>query len=226
MTTVPTTPQELAAIEFAENPDERCACMLVLDTSGSMSGEPVQSLNRGLQRFQDELRKDPLARRRVEVALVTFGQSVRVMQTFSTADRMELPVLEASGMTPMADAVLTALTLLEQRKSEYKAFGIQYYRPWLFLITDGDATDDEALQQQAQAKLREAEHHKRVAPFLVGVNGANLQKLSQWSARPPVKLDGVKFEEMFCWLSDSQKRVAASQPGDQVALPKPNWGTV
>ena len=61
------------AAEFAENPEPRCPCILLLDTSGSMKAEPLAQLNDGLVTFKDELAADALAQKRVEVALITFG---------------------------------------------------------------------------------------------------------------------------------------------------------
>jgi cobalamin biosynthesis protein CobT len=58
---------------FAENPENRCPVLLLLDNSGSMRGNPISELNSGLQIFRDELFADSLAARRVEVAIVTFS---------------------------------------------------------------------------------------------------------------------------------------------------------
>jgi hypothetical protein len=60
---------ELAAVEFAQNPEPRCPCVLILDISSSMTGEPIRELNEGLAAFRDELLADPVARRRVEKLL-------------------------------------------------------------------------------------------------------------------------------------------------------------
>jgi hypothetical protein len=38
--------------EFALNADPRCACVLLLDTSGSMDGAPIKALNEGLKAFE------------------------------------------------------------------------------------------------------------------------------------------------------------------------------
>ena len=58
-----------ASVEFAENPEPRCACILLLDTSGSMNGPPIQQFNLGLRSFKDELLSDSLAAKRVEIAV-------------------------------------------------------------------------------------------------------------------------------------------------------------
>src|SRR4029434_6095665 len=81
--------------EFAENPEPRCPCVLLLDTSGSMQGEPIEELNRGIQGFREELFGDSLSMKRVEIAVVTFGP-VNVMQNFTTADQFRMPRLEAA----------------------------------------------------------------------------------------------------------------------------------
>ena len=86
--------------EFAENPEPRCPCILLLDTSGSMKGEPIAQLNEGLVTFKDELSADALAQKRVEVALITFGP-VQVHSDFQTADLFKPPHLETTGDTPM-----------------------------------------------------------------------------------------------------------------------------
>src|SRR5207302_2206406 len=80
---------EEAAVEFAENPEPRCACLLLLDTSSSMQGEPIQALNAGLRTLKEALSKDPVASRRVEVAVVTFDNRVAVAQDFVTIDKFE-----------------------------------------------------------------------------------------------------------------------------------------
>src|SRR5437667_5756992 len=103
--------------EFATNPDPRCPCILLLDTSSSMKNAPIDALNQGLQAFQLDLRQDELARRRVEIAIVTFGNGgVRTEQPFITADQFQAPTLTANGATPMGEAIKHALSLLHERK--------------------------------------------------------------------------------------------------------------
>ena len=114
-------------LEFAENPDPRCPCVLILDTSGSMSGDPINALNAGLRTFHDDLINDNLARKRVEVAIVEFNSDVRVIQNFVTVDAFQPPTLAARGMTNMVGGIETALDLIKDRKVKYNSHGIPIF---------------------------------------------------------------------------------------------------
>ncbi len=215
------------AVEFAENPEPRCPCVLLLDTSGSMQGEALDALHQGLETFRTDLNKDTLAARRVEVAIVSFNNEIKVELDFVTADQLETPKLKAQGMTYMGSAIHTGLDLIEARKAEYRANGIAYYRPWVFLITDGAPQgESEEMIQKAAQRIQQAEANKQVAFFAVGVENADLAQLSEIVVRTPVRLKGLNFVEMFLWLSASMSAVSHSKIDDQVALPPPGWGTV
>src|SRR4051812_26330497 len=121
------SPNSLASsVEFAENPELRCPCVLLLDTSASMLGKPIAALNEGVQAFHNHLIKDPLASRRVEVAVVTFDSSVKVVQDFVTASRFDPPHLSSQGFTFMGTAIMRVLAMLDGRKSTYRTNGITY----------------------------------------------------------------------------------------------------
>jgi hypothetical protein len=111
------------ASEFAENPEPRCPCLLLLDTSASMKGTAIEELNRGLMDFRRELAGDPLAMKRVELGVVTFGP-VQLVSDFQTADQFAPPLLDASGDTPMGAAIASGLEMVRQRKDAYRANGI------------------------------------------------------------------------------------------------------
>jgi uncharacterized protein YegL len=206
-------------LEFADNPEPRCLCLLVLDTSRSMQGEPIAALNQGLQVLRQELLQVPLARKRVEVGVVTFGATVEVAQDFVTADCFHPPSLQAAGETPLGAGLLLGLKQLEARKACCRLHGVPYWRPWVFLITDG-MPQGEPLETTRLAiqRIREAESAHQAAFFAVGVEGANMKLLARIAVRPPLRLHGLRFAELFTWLSASTARVA-TQGDEQVPWP-------
>ncbi|HWG46833.1 MAG TPA: VWA domain-containing protein [Gemmataceae bacterium] len=207
-------------LEFADNPEPRCPCVLVLDTSQSMAGEPMTALHRGLHVFRDQLLAMPLASKRVEVAIVSFGADVEVVQDFITVDRFQPPALQAAGETPMCTAILKALDILEIRKGRYRANGVPYSRPWVFLITDG-MPQGETMEttRQAVQRIRAAEAAHKVAFFAIGIEGANRKLLARIAVRPPLELESLRLGDVFAWLSASTARAATNSADDQLALP-------
>lgn len=213
--------------ELVTNPEPRCPCLLLLDTSGSMSGSPINQLNEGLQTFKQNLKSDGMAMQRIEVGIVTFGP-VRLITDFQTPDTFIPPELTASGDTPMGAAIEQGLDMLEQRKQIYRQAGISYYRPWIFLISDGAPTDN---WQRAAEKVRAGDnnHRKQFSFFAAGVEDADMNTLAKICSpnRPPLKLKGLCFQELFSWLSSSLSGVSHSQPGEAVLLPAPTgWSVI
>ena len=215
------------AVEFAENPEPRCPCVLLLDTSASMQGEPIAALNEGLRTFQQDLMKDPVAPKRVEIAVVSFNSEVTVVQDFVTADRFEPPTLASQGLTHMGAAVHTALDMVQQRKIKYNESGVSYYRPWIFMITDGRPQGEMYdFVTDASLRIRDDEVNRRVAFFVVGVEGADIPYLREMVVRVPLRLKGLSFNELFVWLSRSMHAVAQSKEGDEVPLEPPGWAVI
>ena len=210
-----------ASVEFAENPEPRVPCVLIVDTSTSMQGLKIDELCVGLRCYQEELLADTLACKRVEVAIVPFGGRVQRVVEFTTAPELKIPALQTMGHTPMAEAINVALDMIEQRKESYRQHGIAYYRPWAFMITDGEPSDD---PQHVARRIQLGEDAKSFCFFAVGVDGADMDVLAKISVRAPLKLQGLKFRELFSWLSNSQQAVSRSSPGDEVPLEDPTSG--
>ncbi len=212
--------------DLIDNPSARCPVALVLDTSGSMTGAPINALNEGAQLFIDEVKSDELARWSVDLAVYTAGGSAHCLQGFVGIEQVSgIPGMNASGTTPLGEATRMALDGLEARKRSYRDSGVPYYQPWLVIISDGEPTDswkDAALRARGLASKR------KLVSLPVGVAGANLSCLSQFSDKPAVALDGLKFREFFSWLSASMARVSASTSSDAaVQLPSlSSWGSI
>ncbi|MCF6147715.1 MAG: VWA domain-containing protein [Candidatus Kuenenia sp.] len=222
-------------IEIANPHQPHCATVLLLDTSGSMSeGGKINALTNGLTIFKEDVSKDDLASKRVDISVITFGGSVAVTHDFSSIEEFEPPVLSADGYTPMGDAILKAIELIEQRKQQYKNKGIDYYRPWIFMITDGEPTDmvpGDLKWNEVTRKVHDGENNKKFMFFAVAVETANTDLLRQIAPpnRPPIRLKEGKFKDLFTWLSKSQSKVSTSKMGEQVALENPvaaGWGEI
>jgi len=186
----------------------------------------IDKVNEGLKAYQADLLTDSLAMQRVEVSVITFGGSVETVVPFVSASQFIAPTLTTNGETKMGAAILQAIDAIEERKTLYKQNGLHYYRPWIFFITDGEPTD---AWKVAAEKVREGETNKKFAFFAVGVEGANFDILKQISVREPLHLKGYSFREMFVWLSQSQRSVSHSTPGqeDQVKLTAPTgWANL
>lgn len=212
--------------DLIENPSPRCACMVVLDTSWSMNGAPIAQLNAGFQEYLRILNEDEVAACSVEVGVITAGGRVREALPFTSPLNIDhCEQFSADGMTPLGGAVELALNKLEQRKAEYQRAGVPYYQPWLVIISDGEPNDS---WQAAAARARQIAGERKLVSLAIGVEGADMQILGEFSNRPAVKLDGLKFTEFFEWLSASMSRVSqSSSTTAKVDLPPMNgWASI
>ena len=116
---------------------------------------------------------------------------------------------------------------VQRRKEQYRVNGVTCYRPWILMITDGEPQGEfERMVEAAARRIKEDEAQQQVVFFAVGVKNANMKHLAQIVERPPRKLKGLNFVDMFIWLSASMHAVAQSSPYEQLALPPPHWWTV
>ncbi len=206
----------------------RCPCLLLLDTSSSMKGKPVDELNAGVTQLYDSLLGDVVASDRVELAIVTFGKGdVEVLQTFQNPKPGQCPTLTVDGYTPMAAAIQRGLDLLDARLNALKVEGLKLYKPWVVLITDGAPTDGSAAVNAAIARVHDAQAKNRLVFWAFGVQGADMTVLSQLGGTHAMMLDSANFRALFDWISASLSAVSHSAPGGSVQLgPPPNTFTI
>lgn len=205
--------------------DQRCAVVVVLDCSDSMTqtlpGEtqsPMQELNAALDVLVSEIHRDKLARRRAEFSFIPYGTEVSEPTPFATVGSGHLVVPELSGMglTYTAKALTKALDHLDERKNFYKSNGVLYNRPIVLLISDGLAMDD---LSEVSERIKQDESKKRLSFFSVGITGADLEQLSSIGSRPALKVADGNLGALFQWLSTSVASVSNSSPDDKVKLP-------
>jgi uncharacterized protein YegL len=212
------------------NRHRRTPCVLLLDTSYSMEGEKIRRLNAGFRAFRQDILRNPMASQSVELCVISFGPVV-VRSDFALLGEMGDLSFRASGATPLTEALELAMLKVTQRKELYREHGISYYRPWIFLLSDGEPTDGMGyLSRGYQALLQPLElaaNEQKFTLFTIGidVNEAGREVLNDLS-RPfkgrCLDLADLRFEEMFLWLSGSLARVSQSAPGEQVQLLNPS----
>ena len=199
------------------NPAPRCPVILLLDTSGSMSGQPLRELQSGLDQFLRETSDDETASMSVELEVITFGGAADIAADFApVCDIADMPpLLTANGSTPLGEALRLADSELKARRRLYKQKGIASYKPWIVLMTDGCPNDD---YESAAVSMKRMGEEGKLQYIGIGIGeDADFDTLRNiLPERPgPVKLKGLCFKEFFKWLTDSLKSVSASSVDEQ-----------
>jgi uncharacterized protein YegL len=185
-----------------------------------MSGDPINELNQGVKLFFESIKADEIAQWAADICVVEFNDQAKKVLDFDSVHKQTVPYLSASGCTAMAQGVNTALDLLEQRKNEFQRFGVDYYQPWMVLMTDGEPTDSPFDIEKAAQRACELIENRKLTIFPIGIGqGANMNQLKKFSPkRPPLRLKGLNFADFFEWLSASVQRVSQSTPGEKIEL--------
>ena len=218
MTSPPNSP--LTELDLIENPEPRIACVVLVDTSNSMTGRPIAEVNAGIRQLNEEIAKDDLTLSRAEVCLIAFNNEWSTIQAFGEEIDYESSELRASGGTRMASPIQAAMDLIEERKEQYKSHGIPYYRPILMLITDGAPEHDTPEEiRKAAERIKESQGRNSLSFFAVGTAEADMDMLNSLSNTPARKLQGTKFVELFQWLSNSITAISQSTMGEKGQLP-------
>ena len=208
-------PFEIAAINEPHLP-----VLLLLDTSGSMAGKPIEDLVEGYNNFLTQSATDELCMKRVDIAVMTFsGTGIKTIHDFMPLSRaMEIPPLDlkAEGNTPMGEAIEKAVQALRNRCRVYDEAGVPHYKGFLFLLTDGEPTDDIS---RARELIRRREDDGRLKLFSVAVNKANTDVLKSLGPRVMQCTKENEFKNIFDWLGASMTTVSASRVGENPQLP-------
>ncbi len=233
--------------DLVNNPTPRVPICLCLDASGSMgaasgnftrTGETVyedgvrwnivtggtsrmDELQSGIELFYDAIRDDEIAKYSAEISIVTFNNHAKCVLDFANIDRQgDVPELVPEGSTAMGEGVNLALDLLEKRKNEYRDKGVDYYQPWLVIMTDGQANGNPQELERAIQRSVSLERQRKLVIFPIGIGDeTDMTTLNRFSEkRTALKLQGLKFREFFDWLSKSVSKTSQSIPGETVKL--------
>lgn len=117
---------------------------LLLDTSGSMKGEPIESVKAGLSSLLSSLKSDPLMSGRVHLSIITFDREVNILILLTAIDKFQLPEITVPDSGPthigLALEVLNNRVKTDRRLIKGDNPG-DYMPPFLFVMTDGSPSD-------------------------------------------------------------------------------------
>jgi len=210
----------------------RLPVYLLLDTSGSMAGAPIEAVRRGVEQFKSEVKQDAFAEETVHVGVITFGGEAefvtRGLTPFdSFLDSFQSTTLSANGQTPLGQALwLLNESLDKDVKSGVKGGEKGDWKPMVFILTDGEPTDE---WQEPREEILKRQRKKVINVITVGcglhINQENLKDIAI-GATFNMGSDDASFRAFFKWVTQSvvtaSKMVSQPGGGDKpVTLPPP-----
>ncbi len=204
----------------------RLPVYLLLDCSGSMSGEPIESVRQGIKMLVNELKGDPQALETACLSVITFASVAQQTSPLTELMLFKEPKLEASGATALGGALKVLRECIEKevRKTTENQKGD--WRPLVFILTDGLHTDDEEFDLQT----KDIKSLKVANIIAVGagpyVEQSTLKRITDNVLLMNTASAG-DLAKFFAWVSGSIKMSSKSldaKPGGNIELPPPPQG--
>lgn len=202
----------------------RLPVYLVLDTSGSMMGEPIEAVKNGLQIMVSSLRQNPQAIETAFLSVITFNTSAQQIIPLTDLASFQSPDIQATGVTAMGEALELVSNCIDREVSKTTAERKGDWKPIIFIMTDGMPTDN--VQSGIEAL------NKRKTAYVVACaagHGADISILKQITDNV-VSLetaDNQSITKFFEWVTasigvtSSKVEESGKETGDMNDLPPP-----
>ena len=214
--------------ELLDDPIQRLPVCICLDISGSMRKYgKFEQLKDGLMIFSNAILEDPKAKESAEVAVLLFNDKCKVLYEFGRIKKvltLDEGIVPSEG-TIFSDTIEQALKMLDERKKEYAAAEVEYYQPWLVIISDGIPGDKKQCEE-LKPKLIEMQNNRKLTVFSIPIIPKNndippakkeeiCNFMHGFSIEKPIKLDEKNIREFFRWLSRSVANGAQGKKIDE-----------
>lgn len=206
----------------------RLPVYLLLDTSGSMMGEPIEAVKQGVKTLLSELKGDPQAIETAYLSVITFDSQARQIIPLTELMQFSEPELKASGATALGEALLVLQECIKNEVRQTTAEQKGDWRPLVFILTDGSPTDT-AKFNEAVASLKNA----KIGNIIACAAGAkaNTEPLKRITDNVLIMntVSAGDLSKFFAWVSGSIKMSSKSmdaQIGKSFELPPPPNGFV
>lgn len=201
----------------------RLPVYLLIDTSGSMKGEPIESVKVGIESMIATLRQDPYALETVNISIITFDKDIKVLLPLTPLEDFQLPDIKTpdSGPTHTGAALEMLCRQVEQEVTLSTPDRKGDWMPLLFIMTDGAPSDI-----MVYNKIIPEVKKKKFASIIACAAGmkAKIDPLKQLTDQVYSldTMDSSSFKKFFKWVSDlieiGNKSIGAT---DELVLPSP-----
>ena len=225
------------------NASARVPLCICVDISQSMTRKDGDEVNRfdelvgGIKELLRCVAEDERVASSVEICVVGFNDTVKVLHEFATVDNFDVDSIKPklTGGSDLGKGVLYALDVCEKRKQAYKANHVDYYRPWLVIMTDGKPWGGEAIAnvKKAQKQVKDLENQEKLTVLAVLCGGdkdiTSIKKvkdqeavacLQAFTSNAVQNFSGAGYRNLFRWLSSSISDSMGSGKTPKIDIPK------
>lgn len=198
--------------------NKHVACVLLLDTSGTMEGESIEQLKKALVTFRDSQLKDPLSNGCIDVCVVTFDDDANVLVPFCPLRDFVVPDLKPGGLTNLEAGIRIAYAQIKMQQKIYGENGIDAAVPWILLLTDGMPNKGDTNGVIQFVKEKEG-HQPKPRFYLYGVGTGNYDRdflMRLCAPNRAWEATATSFSGLFDWVSQSLSQISQSSAGTSV----------